>query len=135
MNTRSGRERVWGEGGWQDGAETCSSGRGDVSNHCCLSNFGANMHNISFTRPSCGAALPGFSRARLPTQALHCGIRRETTKFSSLRCQKTQALICKARRPYQKPSYLQGSGAMSKRLPPMPLFLLFPHLPTLPFVY
>lgn len=111
---RSGRERVWGETGWQDGAETCSAGRG-ASQITAASRISAQTR---LTAPSPGPAAGKRSRvspgARLLTQALHCGIRRETTKFSSLRCEKRQALICKARRPYQEPSYLQGSRALSK---------------------
>lgn len=84
-----------------------------VSSHWCLLNYNANTPNI-FTRPSCGKCYRASPGAGLPTQALLCGIGWESTKFSSLRCQKRQALICKARRPYQEPSYLQGSRAVSK---------------------
>lgn len=87
---------------------------GDVSSHWYLLNYNANTPNIFFTRPSCGKCQRASPEAGLPTQALLCGIRRESTKFSSLRCQKRQALICKARRPYQEPSYLQRSRAVSK---------------------
>lgn len=62
-------------------------------------------------RAGCSLTSPG---AGLHTQDLLCGIRREATKFSSLQCQKRQALICKARRPYQELRYLQGSRAVSK---------------------
>ncbi|KAI6074610.1 hypothetical protein LUU34_00017200 [Aix galericulata] len=53
-----------------------------------------------------GGALPGFSRGRgrCPCRLCRAGPAERQGKFSSLWCQKRQAPICKARRPYQEPS-------------------------------
>lgn len=85
-----------------------------VSSHCCLLNFSANIRNTSFTQASWAGALLGFSRGRIAHAGSALADPQRVNDFSSLVCQKRQALICKARRPYQEPSYLQGSRAASK---------------------